>query len=102
VRTPGNDHPSVATTCDNMGSVYDCQGDYVKALEYHGKALRIRLKVLGDARGTAQETPALRCCVVLCRGLFIICKSHLMQSVVSDTHGVSSTGGAAETNGLTP
>lgn len=58
-RTPGEDHPDVATTYNNLGNVYQSQGDYAKALEYHEKALRIRLKVLGDGRGTARAHPGL-------------------------------------------
>jgi tetratricopeptide (TPR) repeat protein len=34
-------------TYNNIGAVYDNQGDYPKALEFHLKALNIREKVLG-------------------------------------------------------
>eukprot|EP00669_Euglena_mutabilis_P007139 TRINITY_DN251_c0_g1_i1.p2 TRINITY_DN251_c0_g1~~TRINITY_DN251_c0_g1_i1.p2 ORF type:complete len:106 (+),score=11.68 TRINITY_DN251_c0_g1_i1:41-358(+) len=44
----GEDHPDVATTLNSIGSVYESQGDYSQALEYHGKALRIRRTALGD------------------------------------------------------
>ena len=37
----------VATSYNNIGSVYSSQGDYPKALEMHQKALDIRLEVLG-------------------------------------------------------
>ena len=37
-----------ATSYNNIGFVYDAQGNYTKALECHNKALAIRLKVLGE------------------------------------------------------
>jgi hypothetical protein len=37
----GNDHPSVATTINNIAGVYDRQGKYYLALEHNTKALRI-------------------------------------------------------------
>jgi tetratricopeptide (TPR) repeat protein len=37
----------VATSYNNMGLVFDSQGDYPKALEYHEKSLEIRLSTLG-------------------------------------------------------
>ena len=47
-RTLGNDHPSTATTYNNMAGVYKAQGDYEKALEYYEKDLEISEKVLGS------------------------------------------------------
>ncbi len=44
----GENHPDVATSYNNMGLVYDAQGDYAKALEYHNKALKIRLATFGE------------------------------------------------------
>ena len=41
------EHPDIATSYNNIGSVYDDKGDYDKALEYYFKALEIREKVLG-------------------------------------------------------
>ena len=41
------DHPDTATSYNNIGLVYDEQGDYDKALEYYGKALDIWERVLG-------------------------------------------------------
>ena len=38
----------MAISYNNIGSVYDNQGDYPKALEYHLKALAIREKALGQ------------------------------------------------------
>jgi len=43
----GTEHPSTATTYNNMAAVYRAKGDYDKALEYFGKAIAIREKVLG-------------------------------------------------------
>ena len=43
----GTEHPSTATSYNNIGGVYDNLGDYDKALEYYSKALAICEKVLG-------------------------------------------------------
>ena len=43
----GLEHQETATSYSNIGVVYNNQGDYDKALEYHFKALAIREKVLG-------------------------------------------------------
>jgi tetratricopeptide (TPR) repeat protein len=43
----GKEHPSTATSYNNIGLTYDNMGDYAKALEYNFKALAIREKVLG-------------------------------------------------------
>ena len=43
----GNDHHVVATSYNNIGSIYDSQGDYASALEWYWKALEIREKVFG-------------------------------------------------------
>ncbi len=43
----GLEHPSTATSYNNIGLVYDNQGDYGKALEYYLKALAIHEKTLG-------------------------------------------------------
>ncbi len=37
----------MATTLNNIGSVYDNKGEYEKALETYMKCLEIRAKVLG-------------------------------------------------------
>ncbi len=44
----GERHPDVATIYNNIGSIYNSQGDYAKALEYNNKSLEIRLSVLGE------------------------------------------------------
>ncbi|MBR2475855.1 MAG: tetratricopeptide repeat protein, partial [Bacteroidaceae bacterium] len=43
----GKEHPDTATSYNNIGVVYDNQGEYDKALEYHFKALEIKEKTLG-------------------------------------------------------
>ena len=43
----GEEHLYVATSCNNIGSVYSFQGDYPKALEYHIRSMTIKEKVLG-------------------------------------------------------
>lgn len=43
----GENDISIATYFNNMGVVYEKQGDYTNALDYHGKALAIREKILG-------------------------------------------------------
>jgi tetratricopeptide (TPR) repeat protein len=52
----GLEHPSVATTYNNIGIVNRCQGDYAKALEYFGKSLAIREKALGPGHPDAKAT----------------------------------------------
>lgn len=44
----GEFHEWTATSYNNIGQVYNSQGDYAKALEYHTKALAIREKVFGS------------------------------------------------------
>ena len=52
----GKEHENTATSYNNIGAVYDDQGDYSKALEYYGKALAIDKKVLGkDHPDTATD-----------------------------------------------
>ena len=52
----GTEHPSTATSYNNIGEVYREQGNYGKALEYHLKALATREKVLGTEHSdTAQS-----------------------------------------------
>jgi len=44
----GEEHPSVATSYNNLASIYQATGDYNKALEYSMRALEIQHKVLGE------------------------------------------------------
>ena len=44
----GETHPDVATSYNNMGGVYDSQGDYAKALEMYQQSLKIRLAIFGE------------------------------------------------------
>ena len=44
----GESHPAVATSYNNIGTVYDSQGDYVKALEMYQQSLKIRLAIFGE------------------------------------------------------
>ena len=44
----GEEHPSTATSYNNLAGVYDSQGEYGKAEELHQKSLQIRDKVLGE------------------------------------------------------
>ena len=44
----GEKHPDVATNYNNIGLLYEDQGDYAKALEYYNKALEISIQVLGE------------------------------------------------------
>lgn len=46
--TLGSNHVSVATTLNNMGSVYFSRGDYKKALKAYEKALQVMIVLLGD------------------------------------------------------
>jgi len=43
----GNSHPSVATTLNNLGSIYYSEGDFCRALDYYKKALDIMTYYLG-------------------------------------------------------
>ena len=43
----GKEHENTATSYNNIGMVYNEQGDYDKALEYYQKALATKEKVLG-------------------------------------------------------
>lgn len=44
----GEGHPDVATSYNNIGGVYDSQGDYAKALENYERSLKIRLGIFGE------------------------------------------------------
>ncbi|MDD6494639.1 MAG: tetratricopeptide repeat protein, partial [Bacteroidales bacterium] len=44
----GETHPDVAQSYNNIGSVYDSQGDYVQALEMYQQSLKINLAIFGD------------------------------------------------------
>jgi len=52
----GKEHPSTATTYNNIAGVYYKQGDYVKVLEYYQKALSIAEKVLGNKHPSTATT----------------------------------------------
>ena len=43
----GPDHPNVATSLNNLASLYDTQGDYAKAEPLFKRSLAIREKALG-------------------------------------------------------
>ena len=43
----GREHPDTAQSYNNIANVYDANGEYDRALEYHEKALAIIEKVLG-------------------------------------------------------
>ena len=45
--TMGPDHPSVATSLNNIGELYNIQGQYAEAEPLHKRALAIREKALG-------------------------------------------------------
>ena len=53
--TLGKDHPSVATTYNNMGVVYEAQADYPRALEYYQMCLDIRLGTLGKDHPSTKD-----------------------------------------------
>jgi len=52
----GKEHPSTATTYNNIAGVYSRQGDYPKALEWYQKALEIHEKVLGKEHPSTATT----------------------------------------------
>lgn len=43
----GEGHPAVATSCNNLGDLERCLGNYSKAKEWHLKSLNIRITALG-------------------------------------------------------
>ena len=45
----GESHPDVATCYNNIGAIYDSQGDYATALDYYEKSLSINFSVFGDS-----------------------------------------------------
>ena len=47
----GADDPSLASTYNNLGSVCSSKGDYDAAVDYHEKALAIKLRTLGADQG---------------------------------------------------
>jgi tetratricopeptide (TPR) repeat protein len=55
-RVLGKEHPSTATTYNNIGGVYRAQGDYAKALEYYRKANAVFLSVFGENHPYTQNT----------------------------------------------
>ena len=48
LKTLGGEHPSVATSYNNIGLTWKTKGEYDKALEYYEKCLAIYLKTLGE------------------------------------------------------
>ena len=52
----GPEHPSTATTYNNIARVFRAQGDYAKALMYYEKALAVRKAKLGEAHPYTQNT----------------------------------------------
>lgn len=47
-----SEHPDLAKIYNNIATVYDSQGNYTMALEYHNKALDIIRKTVGEAHPT--------------------------------------------------
>jgi tetratricopeptide (TPR) repeat protein len=42
IKILGGEHPNVATSYNNLGSIYKSKGEYDKAIEYYTKSLAIR------------------------------------------------------------
>ena len=67
-RTLGSDHPSTATTYNNMAGVYKEQGEYEKALEYYEKALTVFMAKLGAnhpyTQNTQESVAIMRLCLM--------------------------------------
>ena len=47
---------SISVLLNNIAGVYQAQGEYIKALDYYGKALEVREKVLGSNHTDTSET----------------------------------------------
>ncbi len=58
LKTLGSEHPSVATTYNNIGSVMDNQGEYEKALEYYEKSLELESLINAGILNTNLESEA--------------------------------------------
>ena len=52
----GKEHPHIATTYNNIATVYDNQGKYTDALEWYFKALPIKENVLGKEHSSTATT----------------------------------------------
>ena len=48
LKTLGAEHPSLASSYNNIGFLWKSKGEYDKALDYYEKCLIIELKTLGD------------------------------------------------------
>lgn len=47
-RIGGRHHPNIATVLNNLGAVYDLQGNYDEAVKHYSQALKIRERALGQ------------------------------------------------------
>merc|ERR1712072_179531 len=56
LETLGSEHPSVASSYNNLGAVYETQGNYDKAIEFFEKSLAIKLKTLGSEHPDTKNT----------------------------------------------
>ncbi len=56
LKTLGEEHPSTATTYDNIGQVHSNKGSYDEALKFYKKSLEITLKILGDENPSTATT----------------------------------------------
>ena len=52
VKTLGDNHPSVATTYNNIGNTYYKMDNVEQALDFYGKALAIYRSTFGDSQGS--------------------------------------------------
>ena len=50
----GNEHPSVATSLNNLAALYSSQGKYEEAIEYYQAAIVIARKSLGENHPNTQ------------------------------------------------
>ncbi|MDR4516633.1 MAG: tetratricopeptide repeat protein [Nitrosomonas sp.] len=48
IKTVGEDHPDVAISRNNLGTVWDAMGDYKKAIGYYEQALASDIKTFGE------------------------------------------------------
>ena len=52
----GENHPSTATSYNNIGTAWDSKGEYDKAIEYYDKALKIKLATIGENHPSTATT----------------------------------------------
>ena len=77
----GENNSEVATSYNNIGGVYDSQGNYAKALEYCNKALEIFLSVFGENHPNVFTSYCNIGITYYMQGLYSEAKTNLLKAV---------------------